>query len=67
MVDWGTIFCQQKAYNTVADVIARISIFQENFVHARNANGRVAMGFMVIVLVLASTDAYLGQTKASIQ
>lgn len=44
MVDWGTNSANKKAYNTFADVIAKDFYLPRNFVHARNANGRVAMG-----------------------
>lgn len=44
MVDWGTNSANKKAYNTFADVIANDFYLPKNFVHARNANGRVAMG-----------------------
>ena len=44
MVDWGTNSANKKAYNTFADIIANDFYLPKNFVHARNANGRVAMG-----------------------
>lgn len=44
MVDWGTNSANKKAYNTFADVIAKDFYLPRNFVHARNANERVAMG-----------------------
>ena len=44
MVDWGTNTANRRAYNTLASVIAADFDLPRNFVHARNANGRVAMG-----------------------
>lgn len=44
MVDWGTNYANKNAYNTFAGVIGNDFYLPKNFVHARNANGRVAMG-----------------------
>ena len=44
MVDWGTNTANRRAYNTLASVIAADFDLPRDFVHARNANGRVAMG-----------------------
>ena len=44
MTDWGTNSANKKAYNTFTDIIAKDFDMPRNFVHARNANGRVAMG-----------------------
>ena len=44
MTDWGTNTANKKAYNTVASVIAADFDLPRDFVHARNANGRVVMG-----------------------
>ena len=44
MVDWGTNSANKKAYNTFADILANDFYLPKNFVHAHNANGRVAMG-----------------------
>lgn len=44
LVDWGTTTANKRAYNTLASVIAADFDLPRDFVHARNANGRVAMG-----------------------
>ena len=44
MTDWGTNSANKKAYNTFTDIVAKDFDMPRNFVHARNANGRVAMG-----------------------
>ena len=44
LVDWGTNTANKRAYNTLASVIAADFDLPRDFVHARNANGRVAMG-----------------------
>ena len=44
MVDWGTNSANKKAYNTFAAIISNDFYLPRSFVHARNANGRVAMG-----------------------
>ena len=44
MTDWGTNSANKKVYNTFTDIIAKDFDMPRNFVHARNANGRVAMG-----------------------
>ena len=44
MTDWGSNSANKKAYNTFTDIIAKDFDMPRNFVHARNANGRVAMG-----------------------
>ena len=43
-VDWGTNSANKKAYNTFAELVGNDFYVPRNFVHARNANGRVAMG-----------------------
>ena len=44
MTDWGTNYANKNAYNTFAQLIGNDFYVPRNFVHARNANGRVAMG-----------------------
>ena len=44
LVDWGTNSANKKAYNTFAELVCNDFYVPRNFVHARNANGRVAMG-----------------------
>ena len=42
--DWGTNSANKKAYNTFTDIVGNDFYLPKDFVHARNANGRVAMG-----------------------
>ena len=44
LADWGTNSANKKAYNTFADLVKKDFYMPRDFVHARNANGRVAMG-----------------------
>lgn len=44
LTDWGTNTANKKAYNVFTSIIAKDFYLPKNFVHARNANGRVAMG-----------------------
>ena len=44
MTDWGTNYANKNAYNTFAQLVDNDFYVPRNFVHARNANGRVAMG-----------------------
>jgi hypothetical protein len=44
LTDWGTNSANKKAYNTFTNLVANDFDMPKNFVHARNANGRVAMG-----------------------
>ncbi len=44
LTDWGTNAANKKAYNTFVDLVKDDFHLPRNFVHARNANGRVAMG-----------------------
>lgn len=44
LTDWGTNTANKKAYNVLTSILARDFYLPKNFVHARNANGRVAMG-----------------------
>ena len=44
MTDWGTNYANKNAYNTFAQLVGNDFYVPRNFVHARNANGRVAMG-----------------------
>lgn len=44
LTDWGTNFANKRAYDTFADLLKNDFDLPKNFVHARNANGRVSMG-----------------------
>ena len=44
LTDWGTNTANKKAYNVLTSIVAKDFYLPRNFVHARNANGRVAMG-----------------------
>lgn len=44
LTDWGTSYANKTAYNTFTSVVGNDFYLPKNFVHARNANGRVAMG-----------------------
>lgn len=44
LTDWGTNTANKKAYNVLTSIVAEDFYLPKNFVHARNANGRVAMG-----------------------
>lgn len=44
LTDWGTNTANKKAYNVLTSTLAQDFYLPKNFVHARNANGRVAMG-----------------------
>ncbi len=44
LTDWGTNTANKKAYNVLTSIIGPDFYLPKNFVHARNANGRVAMG-----------------------
>ena len=44
LTDWGTNYANKNAYNTFAALVEKDFYMPRNFVHARNANGRVAMG-----------------------
>lgn len=44
LTDFGTNHANRKAYDTFASIVAGDFDVPRNFVHARNANGRVAMG-----------------------
>lgn len=44
LTDWGTNYANKKAYNTFTEIVGNDFYLPRNFVHARNANGRVAMG-----------------------
>ena len=43
LTDWGTNTANKKAYNVLTSILAKDFYLPKNFVHARNANGRVAM------------------------
>lgn len=44
LTDWGTNSANRKAYNTFTALVEKDFYMPRNFVHARNANGRVTMG-----------------------
>ena len=44
LTDWGTNTANKKAYNVLTSIVGKDFYMPKNFVHARNANGRVAMG-----------------------
>ena len=44
LTDWGTNYANKSAYNTFVKLVDKDFYLPRNFVHARNANGRVAMG-----------------------
>lgn len=44
LTDWGTNTANKKAYNVLTSILGKDFYLPKNFVHARNANGRVAMG-----------------------
>lgn len=44
LTDWGTNSANKRCYNTFASIVAADFDLPKDFVHARNANGRVAMG-----------------------
>lgn len=44
LTDWGTNTANKKAYNVLTSIVAKDFYLPKNFVHARNVNGRVAMG-----------------------
>ena len=44
LTDFGTNHANRKAYDTFVSIVAGDFDVPRNFVHARNANGRVAMG-----------------------
>ena len=44
LTDWGTNYVNKRSYNTFSSIVAADFDMPKDFVHARNANGRVAMG-----------------------
>lgn len=44
LTDWGTNHADKKAYDTFTEIVKNDFDLPRDFVHARNANGRVAMG-----------------------
>lgn len=44
LTDWGTNTANKKAYNVLTSIVGKDFYMPKNFIHARNANGRVAMG-----------------------
>ena len=43
LTDWGTNTANKKAYNVFTSIIGKDFHMPKDFVHARNANGRVAI------------------------
>ena len=41
LTDWGTNSANKKAYNVFTSIVGKDFYMPKNFVHARNANGRV--------------------------
>ena len=44
LTDWGTTYANKHAYDTFASLVSENFHMPKDFVHARNANGRVVMG-----------------------
>ena len=44
LTDWGTNYANKRAYNEFTNIVGNDFYLPKNFVHARNANGRVVMG-----------------------
>lgn len=44
LTDWGSNYANKTAYNTFTALVSKDFDMPKDFVHARNANGRVAMG-----------------------
>lgn len=44
LTDWGTNSANKKAYSTFTSIVGNDFYMPKDFVHFRNANGRVAMG-----------------------
>lgn len=44
LTDWGTNYANKNAYDTFASLVSADFHLPKDFVHARNANGRVVMG-----------------------
>ena len=44
LTDWGTTYADRNAYETFASLVSKDFHMPKDFVHARNANGRVVMG-----------------------
>ena len=57
LTDWGTNTANKKAYNVLTSILAKDFYLPKNFVHARNANGRVAMGLHGYLTMAASHNA----------
>ena len=60
LTDWGTNSANKKAYNVFTSIVGKDFYMPKNFVHTRNANGRVAMGLHGYVSVWANTDVWDG-------
>lgn len=44
LTDWGSNYANRQAYETFTELVKNDFDLPKNFVHARNANGRVTMG-----------------------
>ena len=44
LTDWGTTYANKHAYDTFASLVSENFHMPKDFIHARNANGRVVMG-----------------------
>ena len=44
LTDWGSNYANKQAYETFTELVKNDFDLPKNFVHARNANGRVTMG-----------------------
>ena len=62
LADWGTNSANKKAYNTFADLVKKDFYIPRDFVHARNANGRVAMGLRLPDWCWRIRQTAVGQT-----
>ena len=56
LTDWGTNHANKKAYNTFTEIVKDDFDLPRNFVHARNTNGRVAMGLHGTVSASGNTQ-----------
>lgn len=58
LTDWGTNSANKRCYNTFASIVAADFDLPKDFVHARNANGRVAMGLHGYRIGTGNTDVW---------
>ena len=66
LTDWGTNTANKKAYNVLTSIVGKDFYMPKNFVHARNANGRVAMGLQPhshTTVGIAGMDEVLGHIE----